>query len=268
LNALDRALQLAGIGLTVFPCRANKFPATEHGFKDGSNDPHQIRSMWRRCGGALIGVPTGIINDVDVVDIDPRHGGDSWLTKNAERIPVTRIHSTRSGGRHILFRHREGIRNSESKIAPGVDVRGEGGYIVWWPGFGGAVMDTARVAEWPDWLAEMASPKVAVHHAPLRPRPIPADATSVERFVARVLFRLCTANEGERHNRLRAASCTLGGLLDEVNISESEAAQRLMGAVVQAGGSAVNQENAYKTIIWGLAKGRLSPLELGGRNAR
>src|SRR5689334_15492059 len=123
-NALALALDLADRGLACFPCRADKKPATPHGFKDATADAAELRRLWRRHSGPLVGVPTGQRSGADVLDIDPRHGGDVWFAAERERLPETRQHRTRSGGLHILFRHRHGMRNSESKIAPGVDVRG------------------------------------------------------------------------------------------------------------------------------------------------
>jgi Primase C terminal 2 (PriCT-2) len=58
---------------------------------------------------------------------------------------------TRSGGRHLLFLHREGLRTSKGQIAKGVDVRGEGGFVIWWPREGLAVEDRP-LADWPEGL--------------------------------------------------------------------------------------------------------------------
>ncbi len=270
MNALACALDLASQGVAVFACRSDKKPATPHGFKDATRDPAAISLMWHRSGGPLVGIPTGMVNDVDILDVDPRHGGDTWFKANAARLPETRQHSTRSGGRHVLFRHLDGIRNSESKIAPGIDVRGEGGYIIWWPGFGGDVIDPAAAAEWPTWLAEMLLPKPSLPRSAPLPAPLPAaGATGAARMLARIFYRLETASEGARHRQLRAASCTLGGLLDQLQISEDAAARSLLESVQRAGGNAVDLKNASATIAWGLARGRLSPLQIGGaRNAR
>ena len=46
-NQLDTALTLISAGLPVFPCRpGTKYPATQHGFKDASVDPEQVRAWW------------------------------------------------------------------------------------------------------------------------------------------------------------------------------------------------------------------------------
>jgi hypothetical protein len=58
----------------------------------------------------------------------------------------------------LLFRSSPGLRCSTSRIDPGVHIRAEGGYVIWWPREGYAVED-AEVAEWPGWLLEAAKAK-------------------------------------------------------------------------------------------------------------
>ena len=102
--------------------------------------------------------------------------------------------------------------------------------------------------------------------APLPPRARrPASNTEVERMIAAALFKVEMAGEGQRHQRLRAAARTIGGVLDQAGIGEAEAAEALYTAVRRAGGDAVDGRNAASTIAWGLAKGRAEPLDLGGR---
>jgi hypothetical protein len=64
----------------------------------------------------------------------------------------------------MLFRHAQGVRNSAGKIAPGVDVRGDGGYIIAWPAAGLPVENAGALADWPAWL-------LAIINPPPRPRP-------------------------------------------------------------------------------------------------
>jgi Bifunctional DNA primase/polymerase, N-terminal len=68
-----RALALIEQGIPCFPCLADKRPATPRGFKDATSDRNILDELWRRHPGALIGVPTGEISDLDILDIDPRH---------------------------------------------------------------------------------------------------------------------------------------------------------------------------------------------------
>jgi hypothetical protein len=262
MSALPFALTLATAGFAVFPCLATKAPACPHGFKDATTDPAEVHQLWRHWPGALVGVPTGAHNGFDVLDVDPRHGGDVWLAQHRASLPQTRIHETRSGGLHILFRHHEAVRNSAGKVAPGIDVRDEGGFIIWWPASSCRVLTDNPLAEWPDWLLALLLP------APSSPssepwswlHPRQDTLTFAERTIARVLARLEMAAPGQRHERLRAASVTLGGLANEAGFSDAEAERVLFDAVKRAGGDAVAERNARATIAWGLARGRRSPL--------
>ncbi len=131
--------------LPRFPCYPDKRPACPHGWMNASADPARIGELWAGRVGLLIGVPTGPPSGLAVLDIDTE--GMDWLA--AQQLPPTRVHTTRSGGRHLVFRHREGLRCSQGVIAPGVDVRAEGGYVVWWPAHGYAVENDEVLAEWP-----------------------------------------------------------------------------------------------------------------------
>jgi Bifunctional DNA primase/polymerase, N-terminal/Family of unknown function (DUF5906)/Primase C terminal 1 (PriCT-1) len=153
MTTMQAALQLAEEhNLSVFPCKPDKKPYTEHGFQDATRNFQQIEEWWTRWPDALIGVPTG--PGLIVVDIDPE--GLEWYRTNAERLAAGRVHRTRRGGFHLLYRAPEiEIRNSASKVAPGVDIRGEGGYVVWWPAHGCEVVGSLEdMTEWPEWLLE------------------------------------------------------------------------------------------------------------------
>jgi len=267
MTALSDALDLAEHGFAVFPCLPTKAPATPRGFLDASNDPSGVRELWRRWPGPLIGMPTGNANRFDALDIDPRHGGDTWHAAHRDRMPGTRTHETRSGGLHILFTHHEGVRNSAGKVAPGIDVRGEGGFVIYWPAAGCPVVTEGPLADWPAWLLALLLPAPL---APLPPRQanargIPGAGTRAAQAIARTLARLEMAPPGQRHERLRAAACTLGGLMDELGFSEAEAERVLFDAVRRAGGAEVVEKNARGTIAWGLDRGRRAPLRLGDR---
>jgi Bifunctional DNA primase/polymerase, N-terminal/Primase C terminal 2 (PriCT-2) len=131
----------------TFPCNADKTPIPARGFKDAFQGME-----WRKA--PLVGAPTGAKNGFSVLDVDG-DAGREWYDANFDAIPATRAHSTRRG-MHLLFRHAPGLRCSESKIAKGVDVRAEDGYVIWWPREGFSVED-APICEWPDWLLEEAT---------------------------------------------------------------------------------------------------------------
>lgn len=134
---IDAALSLARHGLPVFPCGNNKTPLTKHGHKDATTDEAQVRRWWMRYPDALVGVPTGSTSRLVVIDVDPT-GLDFILNeKYGALLETGRQHNTRRGF-HYLFRLPDGVSicNSAGKIAEGVDVRADGGYIIWWPAAG------------------------------------------------------------------------------------------------------------------------------------
>jgi hypothetical protein len=153
---VERILELAK-KYPVFPCRRKdetdsegrtlkaKSPLTRNGFKDATQDEAQIRRFWASHPDALVGVPTGSRTGLAVIDFDTSKAGaaaQDWLTENQAALVSTKVHQTGggSGGRHYLFSTPSGvkIRGGASvtlgKVRrDGLDIRAEGGYIIWWP---------------------------------------------------------------------------------------------------------------------------------------
>jgi len=70
---VDWALVYAGLGYPVFPCSpARKRPFTDHGFKDATTDAGKIKAFWKQWPRAAIGMPTGAVSGLLVVDIDAK----------------------------------------------------------------------------------------------------------------------------------------------------------------------------------------------------
>jgi hypothetical protein len=126
------ALWYANKGLHVFPVQAGgkqPYPGT-HGCKDATTDQDQIRAWWTRWPDANIGIATGHL--VDVIDIDgPPAGIKSWGRLKVEnKLPpiLGKVSTPRPGGNH-LYVPATG-RGNGAKVAPGIDYRGLGGYVV------------------------------------------------------------------------------------------------------------------------------------------
>ena len=265
MSVLDLALELASTGLPVFPCGANKRPAIRknedgRGFHDATTDPAAIRSLFARRNAALVAVPTGEWSGFDALDLDYRHGAGDWERANQSRIPETRIHQTRSGGRHLLFAHAPGVRISESVIAPGVDVRGSGGYVIWWPAHGVSVASDAPIAPWPNWLLPLALPKPPPQRASAGPSSRePVASEHLDKIINYALARVNTASDGQKHHTLRAMARLLGGIQDRAGFSDAKAAEWLLDALPS---TVKDWRGAAKTADWGLENGRGIPLTL------
>jgi hypothetical protein len=131
-STLDAALGYAEAGFPIFPCKPTKEPLTPHGFKDATTDEKQIREWWSKSPRAMIGMPTGLASGIDVLDIDVKPDeqidGHKFVPGFARLSPVEV--QTPSGGTHLYFRSEGKVRNSTDLIGPGVDTRGEGGYVI------------------------------------------------------------------------------------------------------------------------------------------
>lgn len=118
-------------------CAPGKHPMTRHGVKDATKDPSAIREYWTRYPFANIGIATGEPSGFFVLDCDGEEGAASLkeLQEKYSELPETVQSITGSLGSHYLFRHVDGIKNIVKKLAPGLDLRGTGGFIVAPPSF-------------------------------------------------------------------------------------------------------------------------------------
>jgi hypothetical protein len=93
----------------------------------------EARGWFSRWPDAGIGVVTGVVSGLVVIDVDLRHGGDLSL-ESLERkhgpMPTTVECRTGGGGRHLYFAHPGGLIRNKVGLAAGVDLRGDGGYVV------------------------------------------------------------------------------------------------------------------------------------------
>lgn len=138
LTLKEAALYYAKIGLAVFPIKPrNKQPLTEHGCKDASKDSAQIAEWWDCWPNANVGIATGSISGGLVVidlDIDEDKGKDGyevlrrWQQEHGT-LPETALSITGRGGYHYLYRDSASWKN-RTGLYEGVDIRGDGGYIV------------------------------------------------------------------------------------------------------------------------------------------
>ena len=171
-NLLTAALEYAAKGLPVFPCkRTDKSPLTKHGYKDATTDPDQIRGWWEKWPAAMIGMPTGVI---DVVDLDVKKGknGFAAVPDWADRSPIIvrtpsdpELHTEGAPleGAHLWFKSEGTVKLGTDVIALGVDIRCKGGYVIVPPsmnGFGAYRFEKGgldQIANLPTFPADLAA---------------------------------------------------------------------------------------------------------------
>lgn len=253
------ALGYATRGLPVFPCTLEKKPLTASGFKNATADQEQIRQWWTRHPGASIGIPTGADTGVFVLDIDMPDGPATLerLMRENGPLPATLEQRTGSGGRHLFFTHPgRPIKNSAGKLGPGLDTRGDGGYVILPPSqhpSGNPYEWTTShpTAEAPAWLLE----KLTERHSE-KPAPIATGGEYGRAALARELAELTGAAEGSRNSRLNTAAFSLGQLVAGGELDRGQVGAALTAAAASIG---LPHQEAAATIASGLEGGSREP---------
>jgi hypothetical protein len=207
----DAALKLAECGFRVFPVKARtKTPLINDNINRATTGVNIVSGWWAK-GQHNIAVATGIGSNVFVLDVDGDQGEETLSSLELEhgKLPTT-VEVTTGNGRHLYFQYpRSGvvIRNSQCRNdIPGLDVRGNGGYVLVPP----SIHPSGREYTWsaatefadaPHWLLDIITSKG-------RPadKPEPVQATPPDAWVSFL-------SDGVDGSRRGSAVARLSGLL-------------------------------------------------------
>jgi len=245
-----------------------KHPRTARGLHDASTDLDRIRAWWGRWPDANLGVATGAASGLLVLDVDLPDGPATLARLETEhgRVPATCEQRTGSGGRQLLFAHPGQAVGNRTRLQPGIDVRGDGGYIVVPPSIhakGGRYRWTGRIAPAPppSWLLHMLD-RTRTPDAPSVEVPVmsvPAGSRE-QRYAASALHdeltRLASAVEGARNDMLNRAAFNLGQLTAAGMLDPDQITTELERV---ATGIGLGPAETRRTIASGLAAGRQHP---------
>ena len=226
LSLPEAASMFAASGVPVFPCTGEgKRPLTASGFHDASSDSQVVEDWWSRWPLANIGVPTGAVSGIEVVDVDVTADASGFAAFTAAQEAgltdggFARVR-TPSGGMHVYFPSAPDFpQRCWQSASAHIDFRGDGGYVVVPPsclshgGHRTAYRLAALNAAEPHPVDATAL-RSFIDPASTRPQAPSMDSTatrepSAEIDVQRLAAWVARLHEGERNHGLFWASCRL-----------------------------------------------------------
>ncbi|ONH33637.1 bifunctional DNA primase/polymerase [Pseudofrankia asymbiotica] len=251
------ALTLAARGCHVFPVlTGTKQPLVKWGTTEpATTDPSVITFWWSTWPRASVGVATGPSGLV-VVDLDGDEGVASWLSLVAEhgQVPTATVATGR--GHHLWFLAGDGpeLRNSSKLVAPGIDVRAVGGYVIAPPSWHRTGVryrweNDDQPAPLPAWVRALATPP-APEPRPAAPRFRPASGSGTaapDRILAGLVQVVMDAAEGTRNDRLYWAARRVAEHAGAGRLDLETGADALLSAAAAVGLPAFEAERTVQS---------------------
>ena len=278
-SAGDYALRYAARGWPVLPCHEptmdgcscrrpdcaspGKHPRLRRGLHDATLDPTVISRWWRQWPDAGVAVRTGAISGIVVVDVDRHSGGFTSLgelQRSHGRFPPTLVTFTGGGGRHYWFTHPgHAVPNSTGRLGAGIDIRGDGGYVLAPPSrhvSNRRYAWAARppMAPLPDWVIQRVREPISVPEPPghrsSRAGPWAGAALTAE------VGRVRSSAPGIRNDTLNRAAFCLGQLVGAGYLDDETVRDELTTAALHAG---LTPREICATVASGLRAGTRLP---------
>ena len=91
----------------------------------------QIKKWWTKYPNANIGIITGVISDVIVIDIDSKKGDEEYIAKFNELHNTISQKTGKPNATQKFFKHpKDHTYHNMARLLPDVDVRANGGYVI------------------------------------------------------------------------------------------------------------------------------------------
>jgi Virulence-associated protein E-like domain/Bifunctional DNA primase/polymerase, N-terminal len=277
----DYARWLASLGIHIFPLNpATKRPFAnidvasaigwpeppqgEGGLKFGTTDAAAIGAWWTRWPDALIGIRTGSISGLYVLDVDRKNDKDGFATINANNwiILNTVAAQTPSGGGHYYFSIPRGDqrrwKTDSDQIGKGLDRRGDNGYVVWY----GADL-SLQMAEPPAWMT--GDIRIQNELSPHESRK-PLGTDNASRFTDAVKALYSTNPNEMNYDDWRNISCAFRQSASGLGIDDAMIRMTWDGWCAQYGGNSyADNEKLWRSMAngtelgWSYLRGKASP---------
>ncbi len=268
------ALAYAERNWRVLPIKPRgKIPITAHGKDDATTNAATIRQWWQRTPNANIGVATGAVSGFIALDVDAERGGLETLGRFQSAygpLPTTLTAITGGGGRHLVFAHPGRSVANRTNVARGLDVRGDGGYIVVAPSAHPSgrlyrwVDDKAPIAEMPVWLLALVCPMARTTSASKTNSAQNEGTAYAEAALRGELEKLQSTVEGDRNNQLNKCAFALGQFIGAGLLDRNRVEAELTRVALAIG---LNEREIQASIRSGIEAGMREPRQVPDRAA-
>lgn len=237
-NFLDIAMFYAQKNIKTFPIkRQGKSPLCSKGFKSATTDKVVLQEWNNKFSNCNVGIPTGSINNIFVVDIDGEKGIESLnrLERIYGKLDAPTV--TTGKGKHLYFKMPENtdIKSSVSKIADHIDIRANGGYVVAPP----SVHENGHRYTWENFFPNQDFPE-----APSWLISLIANAEKQTLPVSGVLEEISNAPQGQRNDTLYRRAISLINRSKKEYLNMNDVKQDIINAALQSG---LSKEESIKT---------------------
>ncbi len=245
-----------------------KHPLVRRGLYEATTDAAQIDRWWRRWRSANVGIATGADSGIVVIDIDLPAANVSLGALLEKGLPTTLTGLTGGGGVHLVYASRDPeLGNSAGRLPglddelPGIDLRGNGGYIVAAP----SVHRSGSCYQWleanvpttgaPPWLKR--PERAHSELAELKPPMFDGDGTPYGLAVLRdEVETLGAAQVGTRNHQLNRATFVLAQLVAGGELLEGPVREAVLSTALAIG---LDEAESRQTIDSAFEAGSRAP---------
>lgn len=262
MSIIEQAIEYAEKGFSIIRLREReKKPMAEwKQWQWQRPNPKQVEIWFKKTPNANIGIVTGTISGVAVVDTDTEAAEQYALSQGLPTTPTVQT----GKGRHRYYRYPEGLTNKAALHGiSGLDIRGEGGYVVAPP----SIHPSGTIYQWevsldtpfapcPDWIWKE---KIADKSKRTTSREEKYIKKAIKEKLLDACQRVSQAQNGSKHTVLRDAAILLGGYLHYGVVSQQQVVESLYNALPP---TVLDFKNAEATIRDGIAYGIAHPLTI------
>lgn len=237
-NFYDVAMFYAQNNIKTFPVKKQgKSPLCPNGFKSATMDKVVLQEWNRKFPDCNIGIPTGLVNNIFIVDVD---GAQGLKSLNRLELIYGKLDAptVKTGkGKHLYFQMPENIeiKCSTSKIADHIDIRANGGYVVAPP----SIHETGHQYTWENFTFNQDFPQ-----APSWLISLITNAEKQTLPVSGLLEEISSAPQGQRNDTLYKRSISLINRSRKEFLDMNEVKENIINAGMQSG---LSREEASKT---------------------